>query len=204
MKLICIVGAGGFGKEILQLIRTLGLEIGFFVDDFADTDTPVCGLPVKRFKNLDPDKHAVVIAIGDPHTREKIVKQLPAGIETPTLIHPTAILGDNVRLGRGSVICAYSVLTVDIELGAFAQININCTIGHDTKTGKFFTSSPGVSISGKTVVGDYGRFGPNSSTVEKVTLGDDIFVGAGAVVTKNLQQPGVYLGAPARWKRDLR
>jgi len=201
-KPICIVGAGGFGREILQLVKVLGLTPEAFIDDFVVV--PVLdGIPVHKFDYLNPSKHSVVVAIGDPHLRELLVNKLPTGIDTPTLVHPTAIIGSN-KIGKGSVICAYSVLTTGVEFGDFVQININCTIGHDTKTGKFFTVAPGSSISGGTKTGDYVRFGPNTSTVEKIYLTDDVFIGAGAVVTKNLLQSGVYMGIPAQWKRSLK
>lgn len=104
----------------------------------------------------------------------------------------------NVIVGYGSVICPNCILTCDIQLGMFSQLNLGTTIGHDTVTGDFFTTAPGVHISGKVTAGKCVYFGTNASTVEDISIHDDVIIGAGACVSKDIIESGIYVGVPAK------
>jgi UDP-3-O-[3-hydroxymyristoyl] glucosamine N-acyltransferase len=107
-------------------------------------------------------------------------------------------MSNSVSIGRGSIICANCILTCDIDLGDFAQLNLATTIGHDTKAGAFFTTAPGVHISGKVLAGERVYFGTNASAIEDLSICNDVVVGAGACVAKNITEPGIYVGIPAK------
>jgi sugar O-acyltransferase (sialic acid O-acetyltransferase NeuD family) len=200
VKTICIFGAGGFAREVFWLANQCGCEVDAFIDVQAGKD--YCGVKVEDENYFDPNKHLAVVAVGNPRIREIIVKKIidhHGDSVFKTLIHPRAILMDpNISIGSGSVICANCLLTCDIQLGAFSQLNLATTIGHDTVTGDFFTTAPGVHVSGHVKTGNRVYLGTNSSTVEDIAICSDVTIGAGACVVKDIAESGTYVGIPAK------
>jgi sugar O-acyltransferase (sialic acid O-acetyltransferase NeuD family) len=200
MKKICIFGAGGFAKEVYWLAHQCGREVEAFID--KQEGGHLCGVPIKNDKYFDPTKHQAVVAVGKPALRQEIVialvSQYGLGIFA-SLISPSAnIMGDSVNIGLGAVICANCILTCDIKLGNWAQLNLATTIGHDTAVGDFFTTAPGVHVSGKVQAGHRVYMGTNASTVEDISICDDVTIGAAACVAKDLVESGTYVGVPAK------
>ena len=197
---ICIFGAGGFAKEVYYLAR----QCGYWVDSFIDINTGgyCCGIQVQTENFFDPSKHKAVVAVGNPQLRKKIVNQIidrhGNGVFA-TLVAPSANLMDpKITVGYGSIICANCILTCDIILGNFSQLNLSTTIGHDVKTGDFFTTAPGVHISGHLTANDLVYFGTNASVVEDINICSDVTIGAGACVAKDIAEGGTYVGVPAK------
>lgn len=200
MKKICIFGAGGFAKEVFWLAVQSGLTVDAFIDVHPGEEYH--GVKVQKEEHFNKDKHLAVVAVGNPKLREKIVKQIIDRHGTQvfkTLVSTRANLMDpNITVGYGSVVCASCILTCDIRLGMFSQLNLATTIGHDTTTGDFFTTAPGVHISGKVSAGERVYFGTNSSVIEDINICNDVVIGAGACVAKDIIESGVYVGVPAK------
>ncbi len=201
-KRICIISSGGFAKEVYWLLIEAGYEN--LVDCFMEPEEywqqkEVLGLPVKKQSTFDAEKNCAVIGIGDSKIRQKVVYgQLPAETEYPTIIHPGARISKWVTIERGSVICAGNIITCDISIGEFAIINLNCTIGHDTVIGKFFTANPGVNLSGLCKVGDFVYAGTNAAIKQGISICNDVIIGMGAIVVKDISVSGTYIGNPAK------
>ncbi len=192
-----IIGYGGFGREVynsLDLMERVGLK--FFVDDeWYDERNSDC-LPISKF---NPNEYEVIVAIGNPKDRESVINRLPKSTKFFTHIHPSVqILGGDIEIGEGSVICAGTILTTNIKLGKHSHLNLMTTIGHDTTIGDFFTTAPGVKISGNCVIGDRVYVGTNSSIKEKINICDDVTVGLNAGVVKHIIEPGTYVGTPSK------
>ena len=189
-KKYAIFGDGGFSREIKSLLRTTypDIDFDFFVISNDDDYNPLI--------HGDP-----IIAIGSSKVRKKIVSFLEnkfPNLLFPTIIHPTTFIGENVKIGKGSIITQNSVLTSNIELGDFCHLNLGTTIGHDTIIQDYFTSAPGVNISGNCKINEHVYLGTNSCVIENLSISSNIILGAGSVVTKNLTEPGTYVGVPAK------
>lgn len=188
-----IIGAGGFAREIAA---ALGLpNIKFFVDDeYMRVESGIYGL-----SQFDPEKYEVVVAVGDPRARFDIIQRLPKNTKYFTFIDPTAqIHSSNIEIGEGSIICAGSILTTNIKIGKHAHLNLQTTVGHDTQIGDYFTTAPGVKISGNCNIHDLVYVGTNASIREKITIHSLTTIGLNAGVVKNIEEPGVYVGVPAK------
>lgn len=208
-KSLCIFGSGGFAKEVFLLARDCGQPVECFVDLHEGR---LFDLPIVTEDYFDPKKHTAVVAIGSPNVRQKITEKLiTIGANFETLIHPSAkvlgladlrlrpnIVDRYVKIGRGTVICAGCILTGNIELGDFTQLNLGTTIGHDVKVGQYFTTAPLVAISGNVHAGDCVYFGTKSCSIEGIKIVDDVTVGAAACVTKDILVSGTYVGVPAK------
>ena len=203
-KKIGIIGAGGFGKETLCCLidsRAAANEhpadmACFFVNDEHLEANEVLGIPVLPLSQFDPQKYDVIVAVGDPLSRKKIIESLPQETTFATIIHPTAVVSKWVEIGEGSIITAGSVLTCDIKIGKHAHINLLTTIGHDCIMGDYFTTAPSANISGHCTFGDCIYFGTNASVRQGIHICNNVTIGMGGVVLKNITEPGVYIGNP--------
>lgn len=214
MPEVVIFGCGGFGREVLQIVRDLSLVeaewscAGFLVDPGFDTPSVVHGKPVyqdlARF-GAAADL-AVLVAIGQPGARRRATEALiKCGVRHfPSLVHPRAWLGENVVLGEGVIICAGALLTTDIHIAAHCHINIGTSIGHDARFGAYCTLSPGVRVSGKVTLHEEVEVGSAASLIPGVTVGARTVIGAGAAVVRDIASDSLAVGVPAKVIRSLR
>jgi sugar O-acyltransferase (sialic acid O-acetyltransferase NeuD family) len=189
-----LIGAGGFAREIMFHMHQPLMKR--FVDDdyFEKNDNNI--YPLSEF---NPQKYEVIVAIGDPVDRYNMVKKLPRETKYFTFIHPTAqILDPEVKIGVGSIVCANTIITTNVEIGDHAHLNLLTTVGHDVSIGDFFTTAPGAKISGNCKIGNRVYFGTNSSVRQKIDIVDDVTIGLNAGVVKDITKSGTYVGVPAK------
>ncbi len=207
-KLI-IVGFSGFGKEVFFLAKRLGIEVQGFLDDSLSVQgekfagASVLGR-ISQWQEYSDCKF--VIAIGNPAVREKIYNDmLTIGVPNfATLIDPAAIVTpEMVEIGEGSIICAGTICTVDITIGKQVIINLNCTIGHDSKVGDFTTVAPMVAVSGNVNLGRSVEIGTSASVRQGLRIGDSAMLGMGSVLTKDMPERVVFFGSPAKCIRKI-
>lgn len=208
---LVIVGAGGMAREIAWLVADINKEIperwqliGFWDKDHNSGAT-IHGVPVideEAVKSWLPDVWAIV-AIGNPVIREHAVarvKQL--GCRLATLVHPSVRYDQSsVSIGEGTMICAGTILTVDVSVGSNVLINLDCTITHDCVIEDFATLSPGVHLSGHTIIRRGAYVGAGAVTVEDHEIGTQSTVGAGAVVVTDIPADVTAVGVPAKVSR---
>ncbi len=189
MKL-ALYGYGGHAREVAAQIDQ---EVTFFVDDEYSNDV------AKPISSFNPSEYAMMVAIGDSKTRFDIVQKLPKETIYFSYIHPTAlILDDNISIGSGCFIGAYCILTTNITMGDHGILNRGVQIGHDTKIGTYFSAMPGSVVSGNVVIHDCVYLGTNSSIKENTSIHSLSTIGLNSGVVKNIEEPGVYGGVPAK------
>jgi sugar O-acyltransferase (sialic acid O-acetyltransferase NeuD family) len=189
MKL-ALYGYGGHAREVASQIDQ---EVTFFVDDEYSTDI------AKPISTFDPSEYMMMVAVGDSKTRFDIVQKLPKETLYFSYIHPTAlILDDNITIGSGCFIGAYCILTTNIILGNHCILNRGVQIGHDTSIGNYFSAMPGSVVSGNVVIHDCVYLGTNSSIREKLYIHSLSTIGLNSGVVKDINEPGVYGGCPAK------
>lgn len=209
MKKLIIVGAGDFGREVSWVVERLNAQaptwdlLGF-VDDAPDVQGaiidgyPVLG-PVSMLESV-AEETWVVCSIGTGKTRKKVIERVlqNQSLRPATLIDPAAIVGRNTRVGEGCVVCAGTVLAISSRLEPHTIINLNCTIGHDTVLEPFCTVHPGTNLSGKVHVGQCTDIGTGTKIIQGLTVCPGCTLGAGAVVVRDITEPGTYVGIPAK------
>lgn len=208
---VVVVGCGGFGREVVDLVLELattsaGLELFGVVDDgpsdldlarLASVGVPYLGT-IDDYLAEAPLAH-FVIGIAGPRARRAIdMKMAAAGHVAATLVHPSATLGGLVEIGPGSILCAGVRLTTNIRLGRHVHVNLNATIGHDSVLDDYVTVYPAAAVSGNVHLAEEVSLGVGSAVLQGLSVGARTFVGAAALVTKDAGPDLVLKGVPAR------
>lgn len=207
---IVLFGAGGFGREVMWLLEELNKEtkewnILGFIDDLPENPSGkiINGYPVLGTSDWVasyPKKLGVVCCLGDPKMRELKIKKMSVNpnIWYPTLIANTALLNSPTnKIGKGCVICASTIVTVNVTIGDFVHINLDSTIGHDVVIDDYVTIYPSVNISGNVKIGKFSELGTGSQVIQLKDIGEHAVIGAGSVVISSIPDGATAVGSPA-------
>lgn len=216
---IVVVGAGGFGREVVDVIEAMNAahiashqgaplwDLVGVVDD-AITEVNLSRLKARSIAHLgsvddflataDSDI-AYAIGIGSPVVRRRIADRLDsAGHAGAVLVHPSVTMGSVVHVGAGSVLCAGVRITTNISIGRHVHINLNATVGHDTSIGDFVSINPLASISGDCVLGADVLIGVAGIVLNGLRLGQGSTVGGAACVVRDVESGTTVVGVPAK------
>jgi len=193
-----VIGASGHGAVVADILLKSGLVVKGFLDDGVEVGSEVLGVPVLGAIDMCtryPDC-LFIVGIGNNATRRAIAEkyQLDYGVA----VHPSAIIGQDVEIGAGSVLMASCVVNPMTVIGEHCIINTGACLDHDNKISDFVHVSPGAVLGGLVNVGCGSQVGIGACVKNVTTICDDVIVGAGAVVVKDITEPGVYYGVPAR------
>ncbi len=192
---LTIIGASGHGKVAADIAARCGYDhIEFLDDDETITQCgiwPVVGTTNKQIKN------DYFVAIGNAAIRKKLIEKFKGNI-VATLIHPQAIIADDVKIGSGSIVMAGAVINPGAIIGEGCIINTSSSVDHDCNVGDYAHISVGAHLSGTVDVGKKTWIGAGAVVSNNIRVCDECMIGAGAVVIKNIDEPGTYIGVPAK------
>lgn len=200
MKTVAIIGAGGHGQVIADVLHLTPhyQPIGFIDDRPALTGTLVANLPIlgttKQLDQINPD--TIIIAIGDNQTRRIVYQKLQA-YSFATAIHPTAIIAKDTTIGNGTMICAGAIINPGTVIGQNTIINTAVTVDHHNQIGDHVHLAPGTHLGGEVIVSEGGFVGIGATIMPRRTVGKWATVGAGALVQRNVAPETTVVGVPA-------
>ena len=208
MKNLVVVGGGGFAKEVIWLARDCGFNVVGVLDDaFVSAGVTVSDVELlgKVEDWLQYQDCSFIVAIGSPRTRATVVEKMNAlgKPDFATLIHPSVQMSSFVQIGRGTLICAGTILTVDIKLGSHVILNLNVTVGHESIIGDYVTVAPMVAVSGNVCLDEYTEVGTGASIKQGLKLHRGSMLGMGSVLTKEIPANTIFAGNPAKRLREL-
>ena len=206
MNKLLILGAGGFGREVLDWALAVPAtrrdwEVKGFLDERSDAlDGVNCQYPI--FGSIDTyqfcPEDRVVCAIGNPKTRLKLCRELShRGVKFASVIHPTAIIGSNSKIGEGCVFCPHSGISPNVTVGNYVVINAYSGAGHDAVIGDGCTFSAHVDVTGGVQLGEGVFLGSHAVVAPGVRVADYTIVGTGSVVLKRTKKGTTVFGVPA-------
>ena len=204
---IAIIGAGGFGREVLQYCwdaRAVGWPhrvVGFIDDDsqaLEGFDVPVSILG--GFNDLGrTNVQGFIIALGAPALRRKVAEAVDAICGTlVSMIHPTAYVAPTARIGSGVILCPFTLVAANSTVGSNVAVNVYSSIGHDACIGKHCVISPYSAVTGAVDLGDECFLGTHCTIVPGITVGRCSKVAAGSTVTRNAEPGSLLAGNPAK------
>ena len=209
MENIIIIGAGGFGREVLSLVEAINRQnqsfnfIGF-VDDGITKGITINGYPVLGNTEILmewAERVNIAVAIGNPKTKRNIVSKISKNkyIKFPNLIHPSIFFSNfGNSIGVGNIICEGNIITTNVTLKNHIILNLACTVGHDTIINNFCSFMPAVNISGEVNIKESVYVGTGAKIINQLEIGENTIVGAGAVVFKSLPSNCTAVGVPAK------
>ncbi len=195
---LLIIGASGHGKVVADIAMKMNIwkSIAFLDDNESVKEClgfEVIGKTEDSFKYRD--EADFFVAIGNNAIREKIQEKLEAGgLPIVSLIHPNIVIGTDVEIGKGTVIMAGVVINSSSRIGKGCIINTSCSIDHDNIIESYVHISPGANLAGTVKVGKSTWLGIGSVVSNNVNICSGCKVGAGAVVVKDITEPGTYVG----------
>jgi len=197
---IYIIGAGGHGQVILDALLKGGLCPAGFIDDNIPVGRRILGVPVVgNIANAKRLEGKFVIAIGDNKTRKRIAEMLNFPDERYfTVIHPSTIIGNNVKIGAGSMIIGGVVINTQTIIGKHTIINTSVSLDHHNEIGNFVHIAPGTHTGGNVKVEEGTFVGIGTSIIPGKKIGKWTIVGAGAVVISDIPEYSVAVGIPAK------
>ena len=209
LQKVVIIGTGGFGREVLDVIEAVNqvsptyeilgfiTEPGYQQPGDLINEAPVLGY----FDWLEANRGEVhaICSVGAPPTRKRLIEKAEEiGVQFFSVVHPRAIMTRWVTLGSGSIITAGCILTNNITLGRHVHLNLDCTVGHDAVLEDYVTVSPGVHISGNVTLKTGSFIGTGANLIEGKTVGEWSVIGAGSVVIRDIPPHVTAVGIPAR------
>ena len=200
MNNLVIVGASGHGKVIADIAEKVGYTDMFFLDDNPKAES--CGIykVVGGCKSaLSYKKADFIVAIGNTKVRRKIQSELiEMGLHIVSLIHPAAVIAPNVKIGVGTVVMAGAVINPCTEIGQGCIVNTCASVDHDCRIGDYVHVSVGAHVAGTVTIEDNTWIGAGATISNNIEIVADCMIGAGAVVVADIDEPGTYVGVPAK------
>lgn len=206
---ICVIGAGGLGRETVMVIEAINkLKATYTIVGFIDANQSLHNRMINGYRVLGDfewirknqgEALRYVLGIGDPSSRRKVVAELrDTNIRYETLVHPNAVYSDHVNIGNGVVVTAGCIITVNIEIKDHVFLNLNTTVGHDAIIGPYCVINPSSCISGCVSIGEGANIGTGCKIINNITIGDWCTIGAGAVVIRDIPSYSTAVGVPAK------
>ena len=212
MKEIMIIGAGGHAKVIIDIILQRkkilndNLVIKGILDDTfkGNEEKKIFGIPIvgkiNKILELSSDIY-YIIAIGNNGVRKKIAQNYEK-IKYITLIHPKAVIAENVSINIGTVLMAGSIVNPYTKIGKHCIINTGSIIEHDNIIKDYVHISPGATLCGGVIVEEETWIGSGSTIIQGLIIGRKSTIGAGTVIIRNIQSFSKIVGNPAKYIKN--
>lgn len=209
MKKTLIYGAGGLGREILDLLREINsltpkYDIEGFIDDGISVGSMASGLPILggiSYIKESVREMSIVFGIVDCDIKARLFSEingLNRGFDFPSVVYPRSYVSPRAEIGEGTVVGRFCSVNIDAYLGRCVFLNTRCDIGHDSRIGDFCSIMPNVNISGSVTIGERTMVGVQSAVIQGVKVGSRVTVGMGSRVMSDVPDDCTVMGYPAR------
>lgn len=211
MQDLVLVGAGGCMRELIWQIQELNKacptwNVTGFVDFCKPKEDVYVGnqyIPYLGTDEIlvDSDKEVnVAICVGAPRMRKKIALKYQ---QNPNIKFPNLVLGNtcicgDVKMGQGCIISMDARISTNVELGNFVFMNIGAMVCHDGCIGSYVTLAPDVKLAGSVTIGDGCEIGLGTKIIQGINITENVIIGAGAVVVRDITEPCTAVGVPAK------
>ena len=196
MKLT-IIGASGHGKVVADIAGLNGYDEIEFLDD--NTELHSCGkwTVIGTSELAAETDHDLFIAIGSAAVRERLMERFQDK-HIVTLIHPSAVIAEDVEIDVGSVVMAGAIINPGTRIGKGCIINTSCSVDHDCTLEDYVHVAVGSHLAGTVSVGKGTWIGAGATVSNNISICEGCMIGAGSVVIYDITDMGTYVGIPAK------
>lgn len=207
LKDLVIIGGGGNAQECLWVAQRINqVHPQWNILGFTEKNLNIMHIDsYQRLGDLDwlASRNRTiycVCSIANISVRRKIVEYLSdfSHIQWATLVDPSAIIHQNAKIGKGSVIFPRSIISSNVSVGSHVLINMSCIVSHESHVGDYCSIYGGVSIAGNVKVNKYVEIGMGTNIIQGLTIGQGSVIGAGAVIISNIEDNTTNVGVPSR------
>lgn len=202
-KKLIVIGAGGHAKVLIECAKKCGLTI-FGATSLIKKQETILGVNVLNDEQIifqyGAEQVELINGVGmlpgeNKQVRYEIFERFnKLGFKFVTLVHPSAVLAEELVLSEGTQVMAGVVIQPSVSIGDNTIINTSASIDHDCIIGKHCHIAPGVTLSGGVVVKDHVHIGTGATVIQGITIGENSVIAAGAVVYKDVPSNITYLG----------
>lgn len=193
-----LIGGSGHAKVIIDCIQASGGSVAGILDDGLTVGSSVLGVPVLGMTDdyeVYKD-HKFIVAIGSNSVRRRIAERI--NVQWGTVIHPSAVVSTHATIGPGTVVMANAVINAGAVIGKHCIINTSAIIEHDNQLGDYVHISPNAALGGTVTISESTHVGIGVCVSNNISICSGCTIGAGAAVVKDITEPGIYAGVPAR------
>lgn len=210
-KEIILVGGGGHCKSCIDVIEQEGVyKIAGIVDVKEKVGEKILGYSIiatdDEIEQLGHKYDYFLITLGQIKSadlREKLFDRIrKLGKNTPAIISPRAYVSNHAIAGDGTIIMHDVVVNSDVNVGENCILNTKSLIEHEVMIGNHCHISTAAVINGNVTIGNSSTIGSSSTVIQNIRIGDKVIIGAGSIVIKDALNPGIYIGAPAKIKKQ--
>lgn len=206
MKILCIYGCGGIGREIAELACNMKKwKNVIFIDDNL-TKNIINNIKVYSLKevidNFNKSEIEFIVSVGEPRIRELLYSKIDQHkLNYTSLIIPNSNISAYAEISQGTIVHTNSIISCNTTINKGCLINKRSIIAHDAIIGQFSVISPNVTIGGNVNIGNNCYIGSGAIIRNGINIGNYSIIGMGAVVTRSIEPESVYIGNPARFIR---
>ncbi|WP_418603861.1 acetyltransferase [Hwangdonia sp.] len=210
---IVIIGASGHAKVIIDIIEKLNqYTIVGLIDSFKPIGTKLFNYKIIGRKEHIPELKKThnfnkgIIAIGDNWARKKNhekITTIDPGFEFISAIHPNAVIGKNVNIGKGTVILAGVIINSDATVGEFCIINTKASLGHDSEIKKYSSLGPNATVGGHVSIKTCTYIAMSATIIQSIKIGKHSIVGSGALIVRDVPDFSMVYGVPGKFIRKV-
>lgn len=205
-KSLYIFGYSGHAYVVIETALALGYEIkGYF--DIKEAVVNPYQIPYLGFEKEVDLKHIVGAdlvfpTVGDNGLRAQLVAMFQSlGLSQLSMVDPTAMVSPRAKIGPSTYVGKGSIVNAQSQIGAGVIINSGAIVEHECRIADGCHVAPGATLCGNVVIGDNSFIGANSVVRPSINIANGVVLGAGSVLLRDIIEPGIWFGNPARYKR---
>ena len=193
---VVIFGCGGHSRSVVDVLLSYRMDVSLvFVDAGAQEGELLFGFPV--LSEFELKRHSFFFAIGDNEKRRKKFEET-GDSRLISIISPKASIGLRAQLGRGVFVGNFAHVGPEAKIGDNTILNNGCVVEHEVVVGNHCHIGPRAAISGRCRIGDRVFVGVGAVIKDGISICSDVTIGAGAVIVRDIQEPGTYVGCPGK------
>lgn len=197
MKKLIIIGASGQGRTIADIAKLIGYEHIYFLDDH-DYSEELGRQYLGRIESAIgyKEEFEFIVGIGNCKVRKEIMNKFD--VDYVNIIHPSAVISDAVRFGKGSLVMAGAVINNDVIIGDGVMVTTCSSVDHNCTVGDYVLIGVGAHLCGTVYVDECTWIGAGATVNNNTSICADCMIGSGAVIVKDIIVSGTYVGIPAK------